>query len=234
MRKIAIILPMVVLAALHSFAQTSVELIPTAGYTFASRTDFYDYYGRINDGLSLGGSVKFNLNRIFGIELLYSHMVTQSGLYDYGFPGVKRVGGHLSFDYIMAGAVQSFTIPNSTVHPFIGAFLGAAVLTPGVTTADYSSDTRFAMGLQLGTNIYMSPRFGLQLKAQLLAPVTAAGGSYYYSNYYGSGGSISTYSDIYQFSLSGGLIIALGRVLPAQVYPRSYRPHPRYRRYYYY
>jgi len=234
MRKIAIILPLAILAALHSFAQTSVELIPTAGYTFASRTDFYDSYGRISDGLSLGGSVKFNLNRSFGIELLYSHMGTQSGLYNYGYPRDKIVGGDLSLDYIMAGAVQSFNIPNSTVRPFIGAFLGAAVLTPGVTTTDQTSDTRFAMGVQLGTNIYMSPRFGLQLKAQLLAPVDATGGSYYYSNY-GSGTSISTYSDIYQFSLSAGLIIGLGRVLPAQTYhrARSYRPRPRPYRYYY-
>ena len=224
---------MVIFTALYSFAQTSVELIPNAGYTFASRTDFYDTYGRINGGLNLGGSVKFNFNRSFGIELLYSHMGTQSGLYDYGYPRVKEAGGDLSLDYIMAGAVQSFSIPNSTVHPFIGAFLGAAVLTPGGTST-YSSDTRFAMGLQLGTNIYMSGRFGIQLKAQLLSPVDAAGGSYYYSNY-GSGSGISTYSDIYQFSLSGGLIIGLGRVLPAQQYHRgrSYRSRPRPYRYYY-
>src|SRR5260370_42508481 len=102
MRKIAIILPMVVLAALHSFAQTSVELIPNAGYTFASRTDFYDTYGRINGGLNLGGSVKFNLNRSFGIELLYDHMNTRSGIYGYG-DGSKLAGADLTLDYIMIG-----------------------------------------------------------------------------------------------------------------------------------
>jgi len=63
MRKIAIIMPAVLLLAIYSFAQTSVELIPTAGYTFASRTDFYNNYGRIADGLNLGGSIKFNINR---------------------------------------------------------------------------------------------------------------------------------------------------------------------------
>ena len=221
---------MVIFSALHSLAQTSVELIPNAGYTFASRTDFYDTYGRINGGLNLGGSIKFNLNRSFGIELLYNHMGTESGLYQYGYGGAKVAGGDLSLDYIMAGAVQSFSIPNSTVHPFIGGFLGAVVLTPGANSV-YSSDTRFAMGVQLGTNIYMSGRFGLQLKAQLLAPVDATGGSYYY----GYGGDVSTYSDIYQFSLNAGLIIGLGRILPAQQYhrSRSYRARPRPYRYYY-
>jgi hypothetical protein len=230
MRKISIILTMIILATLPSFAQTSVELIPNAGYTFASRTDFYDTYGRINGGLNLGGSIKFNVNRSFGIELLYNHMGTESGLYQYGYGGAKVAGGDLSLDYIMAGAVESFSIPNSSVHPFVGAFLGAAVLTPGANSA-YSSDTRFAMGLQLGTNIYMSGRFGLQLKAQLLAPVDATGGSYYY----GYGGDVSTYSDIYQFSLNAGLIIGLGRILPAQQVHRgrSYRSRPRPYRYYY-
>jgi len=236
MRKTGIILTLTLLIATSSFSQSSVEFIPSAGYTFASRTNFYDSYGRIDGGLNLGGSLKFNLNRSFGIELLYDHMNTQSGLYDYGYGRNKLSGGDLSLDYIMIGGVQSFTIPGSTVRPFVGAFLGAAVFTPGTSpgTADYSTDTKFAVGMQLGTNIYISPRVGLQLKAQLLSPVDAADGGFYFSNF-GSGGGISTYSDIYQFSLNAGLIIGLGRVLPEQVYrARSRRPGPRHYRYYNY
>jgi hypothetical protein len=228
------ILTLTTLFATGAFAQTSVELIPTAGYTFADRTDFYNTYGRIDGGLNYGGSIKFNASRSFGVEFLYEHMNTISGLYQYGYQGAQLASGNLTFDYIMVGAVESFGIPNSTVRPFIGGFLGAAVLTPGMTSAaTYNSDTRFAVGLQLGTNIYMSPRFGLQLKAQLLSPVDGAGGSFYFSNY-GAGNGISTYSDIYQFSLNAGLIIGLGRILPEQVYrPAARRPRPRYSRYYY-
>jgi hypothetical protein len=234
MRKFLMILPLAVLLALHTFAQTQVELIPTAGYTFPSRTDFYDTYGRINSGLNFGGSLKFNLNRSFGIELLYNHMNTQSGLYEYGYGGDKLAGGDLRLDYYMIGGVESFNIPNSTVKPFIGAFLGAAVLSPGTSPENnYSNDTKFAMGVQLGTNIYVSPRVGLQLKAQLLSPVDDAGGGFYFSNY-GAGTSIDGYSSIYQFSLNAGLIIGLGQVLPEQVYRRSYRSRARPRPYRYY
>jgi hypothetical protein len=234
MRKILLILPLAVLLALDSFAQTQIELIPAAGYTFPSRTDFYDTYGRINSGLNVGGSLKFNLNRSFGIELLYSHMNTQSGLYEYGYGGDKVAGGDLRLDYYMIGGVQSFTIPNSTVRPFIGAFVGAAVLSPGTSPENnYSNDTKFAMGVQLGTNIYVSPRVGLQLKAQVLSPVDGAGGGFYFSNY-GAGASIDGYSSIYQFSLNAGLIIGLGQVLPEQVYRRSYRSRTRPRPYRYY
>ena len=232
MRKTAIILPAVLLLAIHSFAQTSVELIPTAGYTFASRTDFYNDYGRIAGGLNLGGSIKFNINRSTGIEVLYSHMSTTSGIYQYGPDRTQLAGGNLNLDYIMLGPVQSFNIPNSTVRPFIGVLLGAAIFTPDANSGN-SSDTRFAMGFQLGTNIYVSPRVGIQLKAQLLSPVDGAGGGFYFSNY-GSGGGLNTYSSIYQFSLGGGLIIGLGRVLPEQVYRRpARRPGPRHYRYYY-
>jgi hypothetical protein len=90
--------------------------------------------------------------------------------------------------------------------------------------------TKFAAGFQLGTNIYVSPRVGLQLKAQMLSPVDAAGGSLFFSNY-GSGGGISTYSSMYQFSLNAGLIIGLGQILPEPGYHPGHRP--RYRRYYY-
>ena len=219
------------LLSASAFAQSSVELIPSVGYTFASHNDFYNTYGRIADGPSYGGSIKFNATRSFGIEVLYSHMNTTTGLYNYGADQTPIYGlSDFQLDYIMAGPVESFSIPGSTVHPFIGAMLGAAILTPGANSG-YNSDTRFAVGFQLGTNIYLNPRVGIQLKAQVLSPVDAAGGDLFFSNY-GSGGGISTYSSIYQFSLGGGLIIGLGRVLPKETYRPYGRPRPRYRYYY--
>jgi hypothetical protein len=106
--------------------------------------------------------------------------------------------------------------------------LGAAIMSP---EAD-NSFTKFAAGFQLGTNIYVSPRIALQLKAQMLAPVDAAGGNLFFSNY-GSGAGISTYSSMYQFSLGAGLVIGLGRILPEPGYHQAARRGPRYRRYYY-
>lgn len=231
MRKIVLALAVIFVLSARSFAQTSVELIPTIGYTFADRNDFYNTYARIADGLSYGGSIKFNVNRTFGLEVLYSHMNTTTGLYNYSAdqPAIQQT--NLRFDYIMAGPVESFNIPNSTVRPFIGVLLGAAIMTPEANSG-YSQDTRFAVGFQLGTNIYVSPRVGIQLKAQLLSPVDAADGDVLFSNY-GGGYGVNTYSSIYQFSLGGGLIIGLGKVLPAQQYHPARRPGPHYRRYYY-
>jgi hypothetical protein len=231
-RKTFLILPALFLLSAGAFAQSSVEFLPSVGYTFASHNDFYNTYGRIADNVSYGGSVKFNVTRSFGIEVLYSHMNTTQGLYYYGDDHNSIYGlTNLNLDYIMAGPIESFTIPNSTVRPFVGVLAGAAIFTPDANSG-YSSDTRFAVGVQLGTNIYISPRVGIQLKAQVLSPVDAAGSNLFVSNY-GGGVGLDTYSSIYQFSLGGGLIIGLGRVLPKETYrPAGRRPRPRYRYYY--
>jgi hypothetical protein len=227
MRKIVFFLSIVLLSAGRTLAQTSVELIPQVGYAFPDRNDFYNTYGRIAGGLNLGGAINFNINRNVGIEVLYNHVSSSSGLYNYGYDGGAQInGGNLSQDFIMAGPVISGTIPNSTVRPFLGLLLGADIMTPA---PGYQSNTYFATGFQLGTNIYISPRVGIQLKAQLLAPVNAAGGAFYYNNYYNGG--INPYQSTFQFTLGGGLIIGLGRILP-QPHPVYRRPRPRYYRYY--
>jgi hypothetical protein len=231
MRKIAILssVVLILLSTGRSLAQTSVELIPQVGYAFPARNDFYGTYGRIAGGLNLGGAINFNINRNFGIEVLYNHETSSSGVYNYGYDGGSQIsGGHLNQDFIMAGPVFSGNIPNSTVRPFLGLLLGADIMTPGANSG-YSSNSYFAVGFQLGTNIYISPRVGIQLKAQFLSPVASAGGAFYYSNYYTGG--INPNQSTYQFTLGGGLIIGLGRVLP-QPRPAYRRPRPRYYRYY--
>ncbi len=233
MRKIGIVasVVLVLLSTGRAVAQTSVELIPQVGYAFPARNDFYYYntYGRIAGGLNVGGAINFNINRNVGIEVLYNHLSSSSGVYNYGFDGGAQInGGHLGQDFIMAGPVFSGSIPNSTVRPFLGLLLGADIMTPGALSG-YQTASYFAAGFQLGTNIYISPRVGIQLKAQFLSPVGAAGGAYYYNNNYNGG--INPNQSTYQFTLGGGLIIGLGRVLPQ---PKTVyrRPRPRYYRYY--
>jgi hypothetical protein len=231
MRKIAILssVVLILLSTGRSLAQTSVELIPQVGYAFPARNDFDCTYGRIAGGLNLGGAINFNINRNVGIEVLYNHVSSSSGVYAYGYDGGAQInGGNLSQDFIMAGPVFSGNIPNSTVRPFLGLLLGADIMTPGAGSG-YTSSSYFAAGFQVGTNIYISPRVGIQLKAQFLSPVGSAGGAFYYSNYYTAG--INPNQSTYQFTLGGGLIIGLGRVLP-QPHTVYRRPRPRYYRYY--
>jgi hypothetical protein len=167
----------------------------------------------------------FNVNRRFGVELMYDHMSTTSGLYEYG-SGAAISQGNLSADYIMLGLVPYLGDPNAPVRPFFGALMGAGIFTPGVDGSP--TDTKFTLGAELGVDMYVTPRFGFRVKAQLLSPIDNTG---YYAGTDGGGNTYAAASNLYQFSLNAGVIIGLGRVLPTEQRRVMYRrPRPRYYR----
>jgi hypothetical protein len=223
----------------YSFGQSSIEFIPTAGYTFPDKLSFDQSIGRIDDGLNLGGSVQFNFTRNFGLELMYNRVDADAKMYDYGSNMSSRpfYQTHAGINYILIGPISSVQVPGSPVHLFFGGMLGAAVYTPG--TDDFSGNAGFAWGLQTGTNIYFTRKLGLRLSARLLSATPSNHGSGYYFGRFGEnhGGYFSN-PPIYQFGFNAGLIIGLGQASKAVQQHSSgpaRRSHvPRPRRYYYY
>jgi hypothetical protein len=216
-----------------SFSQSSIEFIPMGGYTFADKVDFSNSFGRIDAGFNYGGSFQFNLNRRFGIELMYNRLDVPAKVYPYGaVPGdAPLYQTNAGINYIMAGPITSLPLPGSPVTLFFGADLGAAIYTPGPD--DFSSNVKFAFGLQAGTNIYVDPRFGIRLSARLLGIAPSSTG-YYFGSWGDPGGYYFTDPGIFQFGFNVGFIIGLGKELPAyqkaQRAPRGHKP----RKYYYY
>jgi hypothetical protein len=216
-----------------SFAQTTLEIIPQAGYTFADKVNFNSTFGRINEGFNYGGSLQFNMNRHIGIEFMYNRMDVPAQLYNYGaIPGDAPIyQTNAGINYVMAGPVTSFPLPNSPANLFFGVDLGAAFFSP--SPQDFSSDVKFAYGFQFGTNIYLNPNVGIRLSGRLLGVAPTSG--YYFGGWgYPAGGYYNYYGGIVQFGFNLGLIIGLGQVLP--VYQKAQRA-PHYhapRKYYYY
>ena len=97
-----------------SFAQTTIEFIPTGGYTFADKVNFANTFGRIDAGFNYGGSFQFNFNRHFGLEFMYNRMDVPAKLYNYGaVPGdIPIYQTNAGINYIMAGPVSSFPFPD--------------------------------------------------------------------------------------------------------------------------
>ena len=216
-----------------SFAQSSIEFIPTGGYTFGDKLNFANTFGRIDAAFNYGGSFQFNFNRHMGIEVAYNRMQAPAKLYNYGaIPGdAPTYQTSAGINYIMAGPVTRFPLPESPVSLFMGADLGAAIFTPSPNS--FSSNAAFAYGFQAGADIFVDPQFGIRLSARLLG--TAPTSSGYYFGYWGDpGGSYFTNPGLLQFGFNLGIIIGLGKVLPAYQHavmqPRP--PHPR--KYYYY
>ncbi|HLX91290.1 MAG TPA: hypothetical protein VKR32_06380 [Puia sp.] len=229
MKKLLVIFLLTLVTKSAILAQTTVDLIPSGGYTFADRTGFGNSYSKVDGAGNLGGSIMFNVNRRFGVELQYSHMSTTTGLYYYG--GVPISYGDLKADYIMLGFVPYLGDPNAPVRPFLGGLIGAGVFSPGV---DGPSDTKFTLGAEFGADMYVTPRFGFRVKAQVMSPFDYGTG--YYAGNDASGAPYAAQSNLFQFSLNAGVIIGLGRELPpaqrrvmyGRPRPRYYRPYPYY------
>jgi hypothetical protein len=217
-----------------SFGQTTIEFIPTGGYTFGDKMNFGNTFGTIDAGYNYGGAFQFNFSRHFGFEFSYNRLQVPASLYNNGeLPGDKPIyQTSAGINYIMAGPVTRFTLPESPVSLFMGADLGAAIFTPSPNT--FSSNAVFAYGFQAGADIFVDPRFGIRLSGRLLGTAPTTSGYYfgewgYPGSYYASG------PGLVQFGFNVGLIIGLGRELP--VYHKTARPtHPQPppRRYYYY
>jgi Outer membrane protein beta-barrel domain len=215
-------------------AQSSIEFIPQGGYTFADQLNFNSTFGRIDAGFNYGGSFQFNFNRRIGFEMMYNRMQVPAKLYNYGaLPGdVPIYQTSAGINYIMAGPVTSFPLPESPVSLFFGADLGAAIFTPSPNS--FSSNATFAYGFQAGTNIYVDSHFGIRLSARLLGTAPPSSG-YYFGGWGYPGGYYYSEPGIVQFGFNVGFIIGLGKTLPTYQKPqRHYSNPPPPRRYYYY
>ena len=105
---------------------------------------------------------------ILGLELMYNRMHVPAKLYNYGaIPGDAPIyQTNAGINYIMAGPVSSFPLPNSPVSLFLGADLGAAIFSPAPNS--FSSNADFAYGFQSGADIFVDPKFGIRLSGRLL------------------------------------------------------------------
>jgi hypothetical protein len=216
------------------FAQSSIEFIPQGGYTFADKVDFANSFGKVDAGFNYGGSFQFNFNRHLGLELMYNRMQVPARLYDYGaIPGdIPLYQTSAGINYIMAGPVSRFPLPESPVSLFMGADLGAAIFTPSPNS--FSSNAAFAYGFQAGADIFVDPRVGIRLSARLLGTAPTSSG-YYFGDWGDPYGYYSINPGLVQFAFNVGIIIGLGKELPE--YQKVARPphpprHPR--KYYYY
>ncbi|MBL7965131.1 MAG: hypothetical protein JNM31_14955 [Flavobacteriales bacterium] len=202
----------------------NVRLNAYGGYTFQDRFPMGGTYngfnyseGRLEDGAHYGASIEFDIRPRKALEISYQNQMTNAYLSG-TFP-VEKGPYNVSLNYIMLGGV-GYAPFSQKVSGFGGLMLGCAYMTGS------SSATKFAWGGRLGLKIDFSERVGLKLGAQLLSPVQGAGGGLYFGTG-GAGAGVSTYSTIYQFGFTGGLVFTLprGGSAPAPK-SRAYAPPP--------
>ena len=178
---------------------------------FKASNDVNTYYnGTLNGGYQWGAGVEYVPFPQGSIELLYQHQSTHAPTtYKDGVASsVKNENFDVGLNYIMLSADGH--MGNNKIEGYGGIMVG--VLLDDVkapSTGGTANNTDFAWGGRLGANIWVSKKVGIKLQALLLSGSRATGGDLYFG-FYGPV-VLTTYSNIYQFSLGGGLTFKLGK-----------------------
>ena len=216
MKKI-ILIPVLLFIVACASAQPNLRFNLYGSYvfddSFDEASDLNTYFrGKVKGGLQWGGGLEYLTSEYSSIELLYLNK-TSTAPVDFKI-GVTNPADHEDFDvslnYILLAGNGLKELKPGKIEGFGSFMLGALITNVDVPSSGESgSNTSFAWGGRLGTNIWMSPKVGIKLQAQVLASSKATGGELYFS-YYGPI-VLETYTTLWQFGLGGGLTFKLGK-----------------------
>jgi hypothetical protein len=201
------------MAVNFGFAQ-KVQVNLYGGYVFDDKissyySDIIYFDGKVKGGFQWGAGLEYLIRSEYGVELLYYRQDTHAPInYQTLFEGgVENVD--LGVNYIMLGGNRHKAFGDGNVDGYGGLLAGVGIVS-GETSRFSETLTKFAWGIRLGCNIWAGEKVGVKLQAQLLSIAQGAGGGVYFGTG-GAGVGVSTYSTIYQFGFSGGLVFKLGQ-----------------------
>jgi opacity protein-like surface antigen len=163
----------------------------------------------IDDSPAFGGELDVRLHPLGSLELMYEYtkpnarFVSISSL----FPSSGTFG--VASHYFQLGGMHVRQM--GRFEPYLGLTLGAALYVPdsiplsGGGTATANDTWRFAMTLNAGTKIWMTPNLGLRFDIRMLMPILFSSGGFYYGSG-GSGLAASGGIPSLQFAFTGGLV----------------------------
>lgn len=154
-------------AASAQLRSGTVEINPFAGYlfggSFAGDRDFRDNFNRahldVDDDVTYGGRVGYNLTSLLEFEAQYSRTDTQFVLRQRHFDDLPL--GNLRIDYFLAYATINFG--HRRVVPYFTIGAGGANLVPNVQDTRSTAEVRFTTSAGGGIKVFLTPHFGIRL-----------------------------------------------------------------------
>ena len=191
-------------------AQGVVELSGWGGYMLGGRVDFYEGRFRMNDNVTYGGAIAFEVSKNNFAEISYSNTSTTANFIPYR-NGYNPWTGDIGINYIQIGSVQKFDL-GGPIEPFGGISLGTAILN--IKQTNVSDVWRFSMAFKGGLNILLTENIGIKLQARMLIPMYFAGLGFFVG--VGSGGtssglSLNAGALALQGDFTGGLVMRFGK-----------------------
>ena len=200
--------------AFVSFGQKGARINFYSAYVFDDGFDVWNdantyYNGTVKGGYQWGAGLEYLFNPQSSAEILYLHRgTTVPATFKFGTATQARSETFdLKHDFILLSGDGHFS--KGKAEGYAGLMAGVLISNlEAPSQGKSSSNTNFAWGGRIGTNIWVSSRLGIKLQALILSASRATGGDYYWSWY----GPIylNTYSTLWQFSLGGGLTFKMG------------------------
>ena len=215
MKKIVFSVLLMVMAFV-SFGQKGARINLYSAYTFDDGFDVWNdvntyYNGTVKGGVQWGAGMEYLFSRESSAEIMWLHRsTTVPANFRFGTgTQAKSETFDLKQDYILLSGDGHFS-KGGKAEGYAGLMGGVLISNlENPTLGKSESNTNFAWGGRIGTNIWLSSKIGIKLQALLLTSSKATGGDTYWSWY----GPIylNTYSTLWQFSLGGGLTFKLGQ-----------------------
>lgn len=194
------------LVATTALMAQSVELRPTAAYTFQETFPVSGGSIRIDDGATYGVMLAYILAEKVDVNFAYQIQKATFDIQRYpSFPNDKGNDANIA-NYQLGLSRNHLLAGNHKIIPYTGFKLG--VVNIAFPEGKYENVTRMSIGLNAGVKIMMSDKIGLNLFGLLQSPVSGVGLTLT-AGTGGAGAGVGTYSYIIQFSLGGGLVFKL-------------------------
>ncbi len=201
--------------AIVTFGQKGARINFYSAYVFDDGFDVFNdantyYNGTVKGGYQWGAGVEYLFTPQSSAEILYLHRSTTVPA-TFKFSSGTQARSEtfdLKHDFILLSGDGHFA--KGKAEGYAGLMAGVLISNlEAPSLGESSSNTNFAWGGRIGTNIWVSSKLGIKLQALILSASRATGGDYYWSWY----GPIylTEYSTLWQFSLGGGLTFKMGK-----------------------
>ena len=217
MKKLCLVFLLLVLPNMDMRSQ-DFNITLQGGYvfddSFDSYFDFNEFYeGTIEGGFQWGVGFEYFMLPEYGIELSYLRQDTNSPTtyFRRNDASIRFTDFDLAINYIMLGGNRYVSLSDTSIDGYIGLMAGM-VLSSADNPDNGSSndDVKFAWGVKLGAVYWFADAVGFKLQTNLISSVQAMGGGLYFGTG-GAGAGLNSYSTIYQFGFTGGLVIKIDR-----------------------
>lgn len=193
----------------YSASAQRIEVNALSAYMFGTSTDYMYVsglrYGDIWIAPSAvhGAALDVTLDKNIMFEVQYMVQPTRAEE-----RGLNRLVAHeteLTNHFVQAGGLYSHSL-NPSADVFGGLMFGLEVFSP--SKPQYESVVRFLGTLTGGTKIWLTDAVGLRVQAALNMPMVLSGVGFYFGT--GGGGyGASTFVQLLQFNLGGGVVVRL-------------------------